>query len=117
LFNFVYFFERIIMKATRIATLALLATAALGFNAFASGSDTYQPEPAQKFVSVLSRAQVQEAAVAANLDNFKSGPVSERGAYSFTVSPQTSNTGLSRDAVRAEAIKNAHMAIVNDHAG
>jgi hypothetical protein len=105
------------MKATRIATLALLATAALGFNAFASGSDTYQPESAQKFVSVLSRAQVQEAAVAANLDNFKRGLTSERGNYLIDAAAQAPSLGLTREVVRSEAIKNAHMTLQNDHAG
>lgn len=105
------------MKATRIAVLALLATAALGFNAFASERDNLQPEPAQKFISVLTRAQVQEAAVNANLDNFKRGLVSERGNYSIDSAAQVAGSGLTREAVRAEAIKHAHMAFLNDHAG
>jgi hypothetical protein len=82
------------MKATRIAALALFATAAVGFNAMANDLRSYGAD-VQIQPSTLTRAQVQaEAAQASRITN-------ERD--SFVATPASSQ--LSREAVRAEAVK------------
>jgi hypothetical protein len=103
------------MKATRIATLALIATAAAGFNAYAESGDSYQPEAAQKFVSTLSRAEVQAEAVKANRENFQRGFISERGEYLVSAPAASTDVGLTREAVRAEAIKVRGTSLLQDN--
>jgi hypothetical protein len=105
------------MKTTRIAALALIATASVGFNAYAESSDNYQPEAAQKFVSKLTRAEVHAEAVKANRDNFQRGFNSERGDYLIGAPVQSSGSGLTREAVRAEAIKVRGANLLQDSAG
>jgi hypothetical protein len=105
------------MKTTRIAALALIATAAVGFNAYAESADSYQPEPVQKFVSTLSRAEVQAEAVKANRDNFKRGLNAETGEYLISAPAQATGAALTREAVRAEAIKARGTNLLQDNAG
>jgi Domain of unknown function (DUF4148) len=104
------------MKTSRIAAMALIATAAAGFNAYAETSDTYQPESAQKFVSTLTRAQVQAEAVKATRDNFQRGYSIERGDYLISAPAQAADMGLTREAVRAEAIKARSQNVLQDNA-
>ncbi|MBS7806620.1 DUF4148 domain-containing protein [Variovorax sp. PCZ-1] len=104
------------MKTSRIAALALIASAAVGFNAFAETSDNYQPESAQKFVSTLTRAQVQAEAVKANRDSFQRGFNTERGDFLIGAPAQTPEVGLTREAVRAEAIKARSSKLLQDNA-
>jgi Domain of unknown function (DUF4148) len=105
------------MKTTRIAALALIATAAVGFNAYADSGDNYQPETAQKFVSTLSRAEVQTEAVKATRDNIKRGFNAETGEYLISAPAQVTGSALTREAVRAEAIKARGMSLLQDNAG
>lgn len=91
------------MKASRIATFALLATAAVGFNAFAG--DRYEPEASQSFVSTLSRAEVHAQAVKSVRDNQQRGFNAESGEYLISAPAAQATSGLTREAVRAEALK------------
>jgi hypothetical protein len=115
---FVLFFKEIIMKTSRIAALALIASASVGFNAFAdTTSDNYPLTSPQNAVSTLTRAQVQAEAVQANLESFQRGFQSERGEYLIS-SPAASTTPvLTREAVRAEAIRARGEQTLNDNAG
>jgi hypothetical protein len=103
------------MKTTLIATLALIASAA-GFNAYADSGDRYQPESVQKFVSTLSRAEVQAEAVKANRDNIKRGLNVETGEYLISAPAQVTGSGLAREAVRAEAINARGTNLLGDNA-
>jgi hypothetical protein len=89
------------MKTSRIAALALIATAAAGFNAYAESSDNYQADFTQKSISTLSRAQVQATAN----DNSLRGLYSEQGDAQIKLATPRSDATLTREAVRAEAIK------------
>jgi Domain of unknown function (DUF4148) len=104
------------MKTSRIAALALIATAAAGFNAYAESSDSYQPEPVQKFVSTLTRAQVQAEAIQATRDNFTRGYNYETGEYQIAAPAKAIGDTLTREAVRAEAIKARNSVNVLDSA-
>jgi hypothetical protein len=105
------------MKTTRIAALTLIATAAVGFNAYAESGDSYQPEPAQKFVSTLNRADVRAEAVKATRDNFTRGYNAETGEYLISAPAQATGAALTREAVRAEAIKARGANLLQDNAG
>lgn len=105
------------MKTSRIAALALIATAAVGFNAYAETSSDNLFAPAQKTVSTLTRAQVQAEAVQANRDNFQRGYSVERGDYLISAPVQATGSTLTREAVRAEAIKSRGAFVVQDNAG
>jgi hypothetical protein len=99
------------MKTPRIAALALIATAAVGFNAYAGETSEFTPNVSTSFVSTLTRAQVQAEAVQANLDKIQRGYIVEQDV--FLVSPaQTNASTLTREAVRADAIKARGMNIV-----
>lgn len=93
------------MKTSRIATLALIATAAVGFNAYAESGESYPAQDTQKFVSTLTRAQVQAEAVKAARDNIQRGYNAEALEYLIGAPAAASDAGLTREAVRAEAIK------------
>jgi Domain of unknown function (DUF4148) len=105
------------MKTTRIAALALIATAAVGFNAYAESSDSYQPEPVQKSVSTLNRAEVQAEAVKATRDNFNRGYNAETGEYLTSAPTQATDAALTREAVRAEAINSRGTNLLQNNAG
>lgn len=105
------------MKTTRIAALALIATAAIGFNAHAESGDNYQPQSAQKFVSTLSRAEVQAEAVKAVRENLQRGYNAESGDYAISAPAASNGSGLTREAVRAEAIKARGTQLLQDNAG
>jgi hypothetical protein len=104
------------MKTSRIAALALIATAAVGFNAYAETTSDNFFAPAQKTVSTLTRAQVQAEAVQAR-DNFQRGYSVERGDYLISAPVQATGSTLTREAVRAEAIKSRGTFVVQDNAG
>ena len=109
--------DLLIMKTSRIAALALIATAATGFNAYAEYSDNFQPAGTQKFVSTLTRAQVHAEAVKATREAVQRGYNTETGEYlQAAPQPQTSS-GLTREAVRAEAIKARSLNMLQDSAG
>jgi hypothetical protein len=102
------------MKTSRIAALALIATAAAGFNAYAGETSEFNPDAGQKFVSTLSRAQVQSEAVKAVRDNLQRGYIAERGEYLVNAPVQANDATLTREAVRADAIKARGMNIAVD---
>jgi hypothetical protein len=104
------------MKTTRIAALALIATTAASFNVYADSGDSYQPDSAQKFVSTLSRAEVQAEAVKANRDNIKRGLNVETGEYLISAPAQATGSVLTREAVRAEAIRARGTNLLGDSA-
>jgi hypothetical protein len=97
------------MKATRIATLAAIAisASAASMGAFAQNHGDYYTPATQAVTSNLTRAQVQaEAAQASRITN-------ERD--SFVATPASSQ--LSREAVRAEAVKaRSDVAAINNAA-
>ena len=105
------------MKTSRIAALALIATAAAGFNAYAESRDTYTLQSTQKFVSTLTRAQVQAEAVKATRDNFQRSYNAQTGEYLISAPAATSDVGLTREAVRAETIKARGLNLLQDRAG
>jgi Domain of unknown function (DUF4148) len=102
------------MKATRIATLALLATAAIGFNAYAG--DRYEPT-VNSTGSSLTRTQVQAEAVKANRDAIQRGFNSERGEYLISAPVATDGAPLAREAVRADALKARSSTLTINNAG
>ncbi len=85
------------MKTSRIAALALIATAAVGFNAYAEGV-SYQADFTKQTASTLTRAQVQAEAKANRAVN---ALYSEAGEARTQATPSS----LTREAVRAEALK------------
>jgi Domain of unknown function (DUF4148) len=93
------------MKTTRIAALALISTAAIGFNAYAGETSDFTPDVTQKFVSTLTRAQVQADAVQANLEITNRGYNNDQGVYLISAPAQSKDMSLTREAVRADAIK------------
>lgn len=92
------------MKTSRIAALAILASLA-GFNVYADSGDNYQPLSNQKFVSTLTRVQVQAEATKAASTAFRRGYNNDSGEYLISAPADASAVGLKREAVRAEAIK------------
>lgn len=90
------------MKTSRIAAFALIATAAVGFNAYAQSADA-GVDPAQGFVSTAIAAQVKAEAAQANADRIKRGYISESGE--FLSGTPAFKSSVARDVVRAEAIK------------
>ena len=90
------------MKTFHIAALALIASAATGFNAYAQSADV-GIDPAQKFVSTASAAQVRSEASQANADRIKRGYSSESGE--FLSGTPVFKSSITRDAVRMEAAK------------
>jgi hypothetical protein len=107
-----YFSKEIIMKTSRIAALALIASAAAGFNAYAGESSEFTPNAKENFVSTLTRAQVQAEAVQAVAVRQQRGYSSERDEFLFSAPASAGQTTLTREAVRAEAIKARGMNIV-----
>ena len=105
------------MKTSHIAALALIASAATGFNAYADSSDNYQPLSEQKFVSTLSRAEVQADAIKAARDSVKRGYNNESGEYLISAPAQPYSMSLTREAVRADAIKARGTKPLIDNAG
>jgi hypothetical protein len=96
------------MKTSRIAALALIATAAVGFNSFAGDTSEFNPV-AEKFVSISTRAQVHAEAVQAVAERQQRGYGSERSEFLFNAPVSSGQTTLTREAVRAEAIKTRSM--------
>jgi biotin carboxylase len=90
------------MKTSRIAALALIATAATGFNAYAQSADA-GIDPAQNFVSTANAAQVRADAVQANAERVQRGYSQESGE--FLSGTPAFKSDVARDTVRAEAIK------------
>ncbi len=105
------------MKTSHIAALALIASAATGFNAYADSGDNYQPQNEQKFVSTLTRAQVQADAIKAARDSAKRGYNNESGTYLINSPTQPSSMSLTREAVRVDAIKARGTKPLIDNAG
>lgn len=104
------------MKISHIAALALIASAATGFNAYAQSADV-GIDPAQKFVSTLSRAEVQTEAAKAARDTFQRGYNYDSGEYLISAPAQPSSMSLTREAVRADAIKARGTKPLIDNAG
>ena len=104
------------MKATRIVSLALITFAAAGFNAHAESADNY-PQPVQKFVSTLTRAQVQADAIKATRESFHRTSNNESGEYLFSAPVAAPSVVLTREAVRAEAFKARGIVFLQDYAG
>jgi hypothetical protein len=98
-----------IMKTSRIAALALIATAAVGFNAYAEGV-SYQADFTKQTASTLTRAQVQAQA---NANRDVNALYSEAGEARTPVTPSS----LTREAVRAEAIKSRDMNLLPESIG
>lgn len=90
------------MKTSRIAALALIASAAIGMNAFAQSNDA-GIDPAQNFVSTANAAQVRSEAAQANLERVQRGYSQDSGEYISGTPAFKSN--ISREAVRTEAIQ------------
>jgi Domain of unknown function (DUF4148) len=93
------------MKTSRIAALTLIASAAVGFNAYAGETSEFTPDVSQKFVSTLTRAQVQADAVQANLEKIQRGYLNDQGVYLISAPVQSNAIAVTREAVRADAIK------------
>ena len=104
------------MKSIRIATIAVLATAAMGAFAAKDTGDRYESAAPSSITtsSSLSRAQVQAEAVKANRENLKRFSSDERGELSLGTTVTPSNSGLTREAVRAEVTKARNTTIVVD---
>lgn len=90
------------MKTSHIAALALIASAATGFNAYAQSADV-GIDPAQKFVSTATTTQVRTEASQANADRIQRGYSSDSGDFLSGVPAFKSS--ISRDVVRMEALK------------
>jgi hypothetical protein len=99
-----FIFRKFIMKTSRIAALALLATASVGFNAYAEIAGDYQAPIPQASSSTLTRAQVQVDAVQANKNDWSRGLYTEAGTTVGSVPVQSAGMKLSREVVRSEAI-------------
>lgn len=90
------------MKTSRIAALALIASASFGFNAYAQSADA-GVDPAKNFVSTADQAQVRAEAVKANADRIQRGYNNDSGDY--LVGAPAFKSGVSREAVRNEAVQ------------
>ncbi len=103
------------MKSIRIAAIAVLATAAVSAFAQSDRGDRWEPA-GQPSISTLSRAQVHAEAVKANYENFKRGYSGERGEFAFSAPVTLSDSGLTREAVRAETTKARGVQLLVDSA-
>jgi hypothetical protein len=103
------FRKTFIMKTSRIAALALIATAAAGFNAYAEGV-SYQADFTQQTASTLTRAQVQAEA---NANRAVNGLYTEVGEARTQATPSV----LTREAVRAEAVKSRSVNLLPESIG
>jgi Domain of unknown function (DUF4148) len=113
---FIHLFWSFLMKSIRIATIALLATAAVSAFAAKDTGDRYESAAPSSIAtsSSLSRAQVQAEAIKANRENLKRFSSGERGELSLGAPVTPSNSSLSREAVRAEVTKARNTTIVVD---
>jgi hypothetical protein len=103
LLNECFFVWSTTMTASRYVSFAVLAAAALGFNAHAQSDRDYPPEAPT--TSTLSRAEVQSEAIQAAKERARAGYVAERDGFTPEVAPAPST--VSREQVREEAIKAA----------
>jgi hypothetical protein len=101
------------MKTTRIATLVLIASAAIGFNAYAA-LDSNEPGQIDKSVSTLSRAAVQAEAIKANSAKSQRGYIAESDIYLIGDNVQAPT--LTRKAVLDEVIKTRGTHLKRDNA-
>lgn len=92
----------VIMKTSRITTLALIVTAAASFSAHA---ENYQTQSVPNFVPTLTRAQVHADALKAARINFQRIDNTESGTQFIGASAAPASNSLTREAVRAEALK------------
>ncbi len=99
------------MKTSHIAALALIASAATGFNAYAQSADV-GIDPAQKFVSTASAAKVSAEAVQANAERIQRGYSYESGE--FLSGTPAFKSSVTRDVVRMEAVKASRTSRLQD---
>jgi hypothetical protein len=104
------------MKSIRLATIVVIATAAMSAFAAKDSGDRFEPaaQSSTAASASLSRTQVQAEAIKANRENQKRFSSDERAELNLSNSFAPSNSGLSREAVRAEVTKARSTAIVVD---